>query len=254
MARTAKQFEQLPGLETGALTELVWDTRFHILLEDQGFYPTTTSELNHAFAVMATADHPAGVASHLNEVFLRQRSLINLGSLEKGKDRAAVMSIVRSYEAYAIDAQALLASAGNVAFVTTDARPETLLKDAVGIYSDEPAITELTRLQVLEEAVRLGNRSALTSHVTKSEDGAIAKEITRSDLYDPETLRQFALGLPVEEADAWLAKVIATNRKRFDFWVTPITQAYRFHLVVRGLAGEVLDGLGVERPSIRRKR
>ncbi len=240
------QQEQLPGFETPendeGLRTLPWDERFQILYERKGFYPTTTAELNQAFAVLATEDHPAGVASHLNEVFWHHKNLIEEGKSTPGKERTSILSIVRSYEAYAHDALNLRNSAGNVAFVSADASSDMLFGDAIGLYGDEPAVLEITRLQVLEETAKSNDRRPLVSNITKSQDGALPKVITRSDLYREDTLRQFAEGISVEQAAAWLDKIAVMNQKRFDFWLSALEQSRR-HAVAKPLASEVIARL-----------
>jgi hypothetical protein len=235
----------LPQLEVPQITEeqLPWHSRAKLLIENNGFQPTTISEINTAFSgVIAFDETPAKTGTHLQEVLLNQKT----NPIVESPDRA-VRAIVWGMGLYFNDSADRRDGIRSVYDV---------LQDDVNPNLNIMLIEDLNALGVLSTIQHYAVRKAIATADRKPLQGGIKQVdgkrrlVTNFDVSDDNILNEVMIemllktlpetSLKVGEFSALALDAGKSQKTRRDFWRSALNKT-RSHLAARPVADKILS-------------
>lgn len=224
--------------------ELTALERLEVMNETQGFLPTTRDELNTATAVVAFDDIPGKTARHLNDVLQHQRKA------RTDMPEQAVRSITAEFAGFA---QRARSDHQGLANLQEDIRlldyPFASLSEEIG---DNRAVRQLVRFVDLQAYTKSAGQESPGFDVLKRAARVRGLESARTiiDVYSVDELDpavkthidEVLAGITVGRSRELVAKAVAEQQKRLEFWIKHLQQS-RQHSLARPIAERALRDL-----------
>lgn len=228
--------------ETNEPHQIDWQERM-VVMEQYGFLPTSSDELNRAMVVLDYLGTRRKVGGHLNEIVLHNKRYAS------ENPAAAAMSVVRGFEYWARDAIGQVASYQKLCSKLALVNPA---ENALVIYeTEEPedaddifvSLTALIKQDRLQRAVAVGNREILATTLAKSDGGKKQKEVksTTNTVTDDEK-KTFLNSHTALDLRKLAEAQTGQQSNRFAFWREVIAQSDN-HMAVTAMVKHILPKL-----------